>query len=244
MKLVTGIAMGIVVVAVSIFVWSNELFYITHPGRESMQYEGEILFPDTQTTVTKEGIVRNPESLLVLVNKQRRLPSSYVPPDLVIPNVRFSFNGDKEKMKLRKEAAKELAALFQAGEKQGIYLFVVSAYRSYDRQKSLYTMYQQKEGKEIAAASSAVAGTSEHQTGLAVDISAQSTRFLLDVSFATTKEGQWLQENAHKFGFIIRYPEHKEEITGYTYEPWHIRYVGEPHARYLYERRLTLEEVM
>ena len=93
------------------------------------------------------------------------------------------------------------------------------------------------------AMSSAVPGTSEHQTGLAMDITSQSAKFQLETIFGETKEGQWLSENAHKFGFVIRYTKEKESITGYRFEPWHVRYVGNPQATYLYENQLTLEEV-
>jgi D-alanyl-D-alanine carboxypeptidase len=179
-----------------------------------------------------------------MINKERRLPDMYRPTDLVIPNVRFSFNGDQDKKKMRKEAAHALEQLFQAAEETNIQLFAVSAFRSYERQKVLHAMYQRKEGEAVTAVSSAMPGTSEHQTGLSVDISSESAKFQLEPIFGRTKEGIWLARHAHEFGFIIRYPENKTHITGYMYEPWHIRYVGNPHARFLYEKQLTLEEAM
>jgi D-alanyl-D-alanine carboxypeptidase len=248
-KKIGVVAIGAVIIAVvSLFVLRSPIFYFMKLDQESMQYMGESEFPSYKSTIAKQdgslAIVNNPDSLLVLVNKDRRLPDFYTPSDLVIPNVRFSYSRDKEKMKMRREAAEALEELFQAGDREGVYLFAVSAFRSYERQKALHTMYQKQEGKAVTAVSSAIPGTSEHQTGLAVDVSAQSSQFQLVTSFGQTKEGKWLKEHAYKYGFIIRYPEEKTAITGYMYEPWHIRYVGNPHARYLYERRLTLEEAM
>jgi D-alanyl-D-alanine carboxypeptidase len=208
----------------------------------------EVRFPSYTKTIKEQlgdmHVVNNPTSMLVLVNKNRKLPDFYAPPDLVIPKVRFSYEGDKEKMKMRKEAAKALQKLFQAADKDRIYLFAVSAYRSFERQSALHAMYKKKEGEAVAATYSAVPGTSEHQTGLAVDVTSQSVKFKLQPSFGNTKEGKWLAKHAHEYGFILRYPKDKTKITGYSYEPWHIRYVGNPHATYLYRNDLTLEEAM
>lgn len=234
----------LLIAAIAMTLWKNPAIYF-HASDEDASKQ---LFPSYWSTVEKrEGaidVVNNPDSILVLVNKERKLPDFYVPNDLTIPNVRFSFDGDKEKMKMRKEAAASLENLFKGAEQDGIYLFAVSAFRSYDRQKALHTMYRRTEGEAAAAASSASPGTSEHQTGLAVDLTAQSVKFEVTPAFEKVKEGQWLARHAHEFGFIIRYPKDKTAVTGYTYEPWHIRYVGNPHATYLYEHRLTLEEVM
>ncbi|MDD1368572.1 M15 family metallopeptidase [Bacillus sp. MHSD17] len=189
------------------------------------------------------AVISNPNSMLVLVNKSRRLPDGYRPPDLVIPKVRYSSEGDQEKKKMRKEAAGALEEMFQQADKERIFLFAVSGFRSFDRQKALNTMYKKQDGEAKTAMSSAVPGTSEHQTGLAMDITSQSAKFQLETVFGETKEGQWLSENAHKFGFVIRYTKEKESLTGYRFEPWHVRYVGNPQATYLYENQLTLEEV-
>ncbi|WP_306470828.1 M15 family metallopeptidase [Ectobacillus ponti] len=210
--------------------------------------ESRPAFPSYEETIASPDgpvyIVNNPDSLLVLVNKERRLPDFYIPEDLRIPKVRFSFDGDQEKMKMRKEAAGAMENLFKAAEKQNIHLFVVSAFRSYERQKVLNSMYKRTEGEAAAAASSAVPGTSEHQTGLAADVSSASINFQIHERFAETKEGKWLAAHAHEYGFVVRYPKYKSEVTGYTYEPWHIRYVGQAPAAYLYGHHLTLEEVM
>ena len=139
-------------------------------------------------------------------------------------------------------AAEALERLFQAGEKENIELYGVSGYRSYARQKQIYDKNIATRGQAATDAVSAKPGSSEHQTGLTIDVSARSVNFRLDQSFGDTKEGQWLAQNAHLYGFIIRYPYGKSEITGYSYEPWHIRFVGKAVATYLYENELTLEE--
>lgn len=183
-----------------------------------------------------------PSSKTVLVNRVYLLPSDYIPPNLVVPNVKFSFTYSSDKRKLRKVAADALERLFQAGEKEHVELYGVSGYRSYARQKQIYDKNIATRGQAATDAVSAKPGSSEHQTGLTIDVSARSVNFRLDQSFGDTTEGQWLAENAHLYGFIIRYPYGKTEITGYSYEPWHIRFVGKTIATYLYENKLTLEE--
>ena len=120
----------------------------------------------------------------------------------------------------------------------GIELNIVSGYRSYNLQQQIFAENAAEKGEQEANRSSAKAGQSEHQTGLAFDINSTNQ------SFGNTKEGKWLAENCHKYGFIIRYPEGKESVTGYIYEPWHIRYVGNPTATEIYERGTTLEEYL
>lgn len=183
-----------------------------------------------------------PSSKTVLVNRVYLLPSDYIPPNLMVPNVKFSFTYSSDKRKLRKVAAEALERLFEAGEKEHIELYGVSGYRSYARQKQIYDKNIATRGQAATDAVSAKPGSSEHQTGLTIDVSARSVNFRLDQSFGDTKEGQWLAKNAHHYGFIIRYPYGKSEITGYSYEPWHIRFVGKTVATYLYENELTLEE--
>ena len=113
-----------------------------------------------------------------------------------------------------------------------------SAFRSYDYQNTLYNNYVSWYGKEQADTFSARAGYSEHQTGLAIDVNT------IDDSFAYTPEAVWLAQHAHEYGFIIRYPKGKESITGYQYEPWHIRYLGIETATAVYNSGLTLEEYL
>ncbi|MDP4097187.1 M15 family metallopeptidase [Paenibacillus sp. P96] len=187
-------------------------------------------------------VVADPDVVTVMVNKQNRLPENYSPDDLVYPNVRFLFDEKIEKRMLRKEAAKALEDLFAAAEKDGIYLAGVSGYRSEERQKVIFNQYVAKDGEEKAKTYSAYPGTSEHQTGLAIDVSGTDGSCAAESCFAGTPEAEWLAAHAADFGFIIRYPEGKEKITGYKYEPWHLRYVGIDLAKEVSTQGITLEE--
>ncbi|MED1782266.1 D-alanyl-D-alanine carboxypeptidase family protein [Brevibacillus fortis] len=195
----------------------------------------ELSFPDIE-------VVGEPESVAVLVNKQRKLPENYQPNDLVFPNVPYLLPEKSEKRKMRKEAAGALEQLFAAAQADGVQLAGVSAYRSHAYQKALFNRYVKKDGVEKARTYSAVPGTSEHETGLAIDVSGKDGKCAATSCFAGTKEAKWLDENVEKFGFIIRYPEGKDAITGYIYEPWHLRYVGAEIAQEIGEKGITLEE--
>jgi D-alanyl-D-alanine carboxypeptidase len=183
-------------------------------------------------------------NMLILVNKNHRLPSTYVPSDLITVNVPFPFSEDLPKKKMRKEAAVALEKLFDAAQKEGLSLYAQSGYRSYSTQEAIFKRNAQKYGEQKANTFSARAGESEHQTGLAMDVTSSAVGYALVESFATTEEGEWLTENAAQFGFIIRYPKGKEKITGYTYEPWHLRYVGKEAAKKISEKGVTLEEYL
>lgn len=178
----------------------------------------------------------------MLVNKLVMLPDGYEPSDLVEPKVPFTFTEKAEKRLMRKEAAQALEQLFAGAEKDGIFLAGVSGYRSYETQKGLFNYYVQTQGEAIARRYSAEPGHSEHQTGLAMDVSASTGKCAADDCFAETPEARWLAEHAPGYGFIIRYPKGKEAITGYAYEPWHLRYLGKPFAQKVAASGLTLEE--
>lgn len=189
-----------------------------------------------------EKIVTNPADLLVLVNKERQLPADYVPPNLVIPDVPFFVKEDVPKKYLRKVAARALEKMFAAAKKEGVILYAVSGYRSYERQKAVFAYNARVLGEEKANRVSAHPGESEHQTGLAMDISSEKFGNRLDPAFGQTLAGQWVATHAYQFGFIIRYPKGKQEITGYSYEPWHLRYVGKKAATFIATHNLTLEQ--
>ncbi|KAA9008432.1 M15 family metallopeptidase [Paenibacillus spiritus] len=189
-----------------------------------------------------QSVVTDPDSVTVMVNKQYGLPGQYRPDDLVYPEVRFLFKEKIEKRMMRKEAAEALERMFGAAQKDGVYLAGVSAYRSEKTQRSLFNAYAARDGEEKARTYSAVPGYSEHQTGLAIDVSGSEGKCAAESCFAGTKEAEWLAEHASEYGFIIRYPEGKESITGYKYEPWHIRYVGTEAAGIIASGGLTLEE--
>ncbi len=186
--------------------------------------------------------IKDVNSLYVLANKANYFPESFVPIDLVSPKTKYAGGGDRNKM--RKAAADALDNLVQAARKAGHDIQNVSAYRSIAYQKVLFDNYAAKDGIEAANKYSSKPGFSEHHTGLCVDVSSPSMGFGLGQEYGKKPEGKWLAKNAHNYGFIIRYPKNKEDITGYTYEPWHIRYLGLPLAAYLYENNLTFEEFL
>jgi zinc D-Ala-D-Ala carboxypeptidase len=187
--------------------------------------------------------IENPDNILALVNKYNYLPSDYAPKDLVRPKVAFSFgNEDIEKAHMRKVAADALAKMFNDAKKDGVILYAASGYRSYTRQMSVFKDEIASSGQKEADQAVAIPGSSEHQTGLAMDITCQKEQFLLTDHFADDKEGKWLMDNAHKYGFILRYPKDKINITHYEYEPWHYRYVGTNAANVMYQHHWTLEE--
>lgn len=166
-------------------------------------------------------------SLWVVVNKKRPLnPKTYVPTDLVVPNVPLRLAATSPEMHMRPETAEALQQLFAAATQAGFALNVQSGYRSYNTQLNLYAYYVAQQGQAAADQSSARAGYSEHQTGLAVDIGTVSGKCEVDQCFGDLPEGQWVAAHAYEYGFIVRYPKGMESITGYEYEPWHIRYVG------------------
>ena len=174
---------------------------------------------------------------LFLVNKEFMLSADYVPDDLVMPDVRRRTGS----VLMRREAAKALEEMFAAAREEKIHLVAVSGYRSFQTQRAIYNRRLQAAGKAHVDRFVAVPGASEHQLGLAMDISrAKDTG--LKASFGTTKEGMWLAENCYRFGFILRYKTEWEAVTGYGNEPWHVRYVGVDHAMRIRELDIPLEE--
>lgn len=178
----------------------------------------------------------------ILVNKTHPLPQDYEPGDLVPVNIPFAHVGDDSRNYMRRPAAEALEIMFRDAEAAGLHPIGVSGYRSYERQKNIYTSNLAVKGEMHTSLYSAKPGQSEHQTGLAMDISSPSVQSALTTDVENTPEGKWLGENAAAYGFILRYPAGKEHITGYAYEPWHFRYVGKNLAAYLKKEGLTLEE--
>lgn len=183
----------------------------------------------------------NPEDrdeYLLLVNTENRLDETYAPTDLTGS---IYTRSDRDTRTLRKYACLALEAFLKEGEANGIKgVTVTSAYRSYDYQNQLFQNEIAILGSEEAAAKNVnPPGSSEHQSGLAVDMHNMSAA---SREFGKTKEAKWLAENAHKFGFILRYPADKTDITGISYEPWHFRFVGRYHATKMYELDMCLEE--
>lgn len=180
---------------------------------------------------------------LILVNKTHGLEKGYKPADLTAVKY-YAADRRAEGRLMRAAAAEAFDSMAEMAKEQGLELVVTTAYRSYDFQAELYEYYVAQDGQAAADRYSAKPGYSEHQTGLAADISSASVGYKLTESFADTEEGKWLAENARLFGFIMRYPEGLEETTGYQYEPWHIRYVGCAAADYIYSHDIALEEYL
>ncbi|WP_010676958.1 cell wall-binding repeat-containing protein [Bacillus timonensis] len=188
-------------------------------------------------------IINKKSETLRLVTKNTYLSKNYVPKNLVVPNVRFSTTVSERKHMV-KEAGTALEKLFRAANNDGIILYAQSGYRSYNTQRYLYNNYVSRYGQKEANRFSAKPGQSEHQTGLAMDVTSKGVGFQLVERFGETKEGKWVANNAAKYGFIISYPKGKERLTGYMYEPWHIRYVGVEHAVFMDKYDLTLEQYL
>lgn len=170
--------------------------------------------------------LESPASIWVIVNKKRPLTDGYAPADLVGV--------------LRKEPNAALQSLLADATKAGVSMKIISGYRSQATQTSLYNSYVAKDGVAAADRYSARPRYSEHQTGLAADLGNGTCD--LEICFGTTAAGKWLRENAYKYGFVIRYPEGKEPLTGYQYEPWHIRYAGKDLANEIQKAGVTLEQ--
>lgn len=177
-----------------------------------------------------------------LVNKGRAISTDYVPPQLMVASVSTRSNSTPDEKRIRKTIDQPLTDMFAAALKDGHSLMIGSAYRSAVTQDQLFNRYVATSGYAEADKYSAHPGFSEHQTGLAVDISTTSQQCYLSECFIGTADGQWLAENASQFGFTLRYPKGKEAITGYNFEPWHYRYVGVGLATALKESGITLDE--
>lgn len=179
--------------------------------------------------------IKNPDCILVLVNKNNQLNKDYIPSDLELLNTHYAY----ENKYMRKEAKEMFEKLSQDAIDLGYRIVATSTYRDYDYQEKLFQEYKKEKGEEYALECSAKAGHSEHQTGLAVDVAGSNDDY---DDFEKSIEFSWMKENAHKYGFILRYPKGKEKITGFKYEPWHYRYVGTEVAHIIYEENITLEE--
>ena len=185
-------------------------------------------------------ILENRSGFITLVNRTHLLDSDYEPYDLTVIDVRCvpSIRGDK----LRKTCLNAMRRMFAAAEEDGMILYLKSVYRAYSTQKYMYNNRLDKVGRDDGVV--AYPGSSDHQTGLGADILnlAWTKKDGMTPAFAQTAEAQWMEAHCAEYGFIIRYMEDKESITGIIYEPWHLRYVGEEAARYIMEQHLSLEE--
>ncbi|HSX46410.1 MAG TPA: M15 family metallopeptidase [Patescibacteria group bacterium] len=217
------------------------------PGNSSTPPNGQ---SSSSTTTPKDNFNKQTHpidkagSIWWIVSKVRPLePLNYAPDDLVTPVVPLRANANSSEMRLREEPAAALRAMVADAKKAGISLILVSGYRSYQLQVSVYNGYVQQYGQAGADKQSARPGTSEHQTGLAADLGAANGKCELEQCFADTSEGHWIADNAYNYGFILRYVSGKDAVTGYEYEPWHVRYVGKDLSMEMHKENIqTLEE--
>lgn len=175
------------------------------------------------------------EGILMLVNKYTYLPEDYNPSDIVDVKNWYCYGENK----LKEEAYQKFIDLFNAAKEADMKIILSSGYRNYSEQKETYDNFVDRYGEKKADTLAARPGFSEHETGLALDITTGSAT---KDTFETTEEFTWLQENAYKFGFILRYPKDKEDITGYAYESWHYRYVGTEVAKKIHDLNITYDE--
>ena len=176
---------------------------------------------------------------IVLTNKENLLSEDYIPPDLVKLTCKKI---SSDPIQMREVAAQALSDMFAAAKEDGIILYAHSGYRSYRTQKTMYSNRLKKNnGKDDGVV--AYPGSSDHQTGLGIDIiNKAGIGKKFTTAFAETKEGKWVAENCWNYGFVIRYQKNKEDITQIMFEPWHLRYVGVQVAQYMHENDLSLEE--
>lgn len=175
------------------------------------------------------------KGILMLVNKFNHLDELYSPNNITEISNYYSYANNSTK----DEVYKAYKNMWNAAKKEELTLIVTSSYRDYKTQDYLWNNYADSNGDEWADTISARAGFSEHQSGLALDIVTYNT---IMNDFENTDEFKWLEKNAHKYGFILRYPKDKKNITGYDYESWHYRYVGEDVAKAIHKKNITFDE--
>ncbi|MBD7907379.1 M15 family metallopeptidase [Sporosarcina gallistercoris] len=190
------------------------------PSEDDQPFDGG--YVEGQQLPKEPTYVKN----ILIANKKYPLPETFAPGE----------------SKEARAAFEEMAA---EAKLSSFNLTAFSTYRSYDYQVTLYNRYADRDGAEAADRYSARPGYSEHQTGLAFDIGeVNHEKHWASSSFGSTEAGKWLLANAHRYGFILRYPNHKEQITGYMHEAWHYRYVGKPIAEEIFKKNITLEEYL
>ena len=173
---------------------------------------------------------------LIIVNKFYKLDSSYNSNNMVKVSSTYSFGNNQM---VTEDTFNAFLDMWKEAKEEGLTLIINSSYRSYEDQEAVYEYYKETLGEKEADGRAARAGYSEHQTGMAIDIQTYGSSA---ATFENFDEFKWLKENAHKYGFILRYPKDKEYITGYKYESWHFRYVGVEAATYIYENNITFDE--
>lgn len=231
---------SVALIALVVVVFMSQLH--NNPLQNPAQKDTETTTSNTATEFNKSQFsIDDPDSQWVIVNKKRPLnPKSYAPSDLVSPKVPLRSGGSE--MTLRKVTAGALEEMTAAAKTEGVNLMLASGYRSYALQVSVYDANVKSYGQAGADTQSARPGYSEHQTGLTADVGATSRKCEIAECFGDLPEGKWVAAHSHEYGFIVRYQKDKQSITGYKYEPWHIRFVGKELSRELYKSKTTPEE--
>lgn len=236
----------ILLLAITLILTVGLTYTKANSKRKNIRPESQTKQQDTTISSTKNFNITahsltDPLSVWVIVNKHRPIPVDFVP-ELTVPKVKLRLYENEEQMQINTTTAPEIKKLFDGASQDGITLVFGSGYRSGKLQTQFYNDYVAKDGADSADTYSARPGYSEHQTGFSADISSADSRCHLLECWSATPEGKWLAENAYKFGFIIRYPKDKQSITGYQFEPWHIRFVGNELALQIHQTGKTLEE--
>lgn len=188
--------------------------------------------------------IDDPKSIWVIVNKKRKLnPEDFTPENLRLPNIPLRLPRDNPEMTIDDRAATALEEMYKDARNNSIDLKLASGYRSYDLQKIVYESNIKDLDKETTDKLSAKPGHSEHQTGLAFDLSANDESCFLKSCFSDSKEGKWLAKNSYKYGLVVRYKQSTENIVGYTYEPWHFRFVGKELAKLIEDEKVPMENI-
>lgn len=252
MKKILFVILGIILLSGATYFGDKFLFKTNNSLKTSPEHKITKKVPIKKAVSTKKDTTETPtqkydytdtSSYILLVNKTHKLSSDYVPADLRTPKVRFISYAAPNVRKMRSVAADAVETLFRAAKEDRITLLGVSCYREYSYQEEVYNNKVNSSGKAEADKYVAEPGSSEHQSGLAMDL--LSTEYTeLDEGFDKTKAYRWLQQNCAKYGFIIRYPKEKVSVTKYDFEPWHIRYVGTTAALDIMEKGITLEEYL
>ena len=206
------------------------------PVKNPPQGDGSDYGVPIVSTLTKDD-----GNLLVLVNKEYTVSRDYYPTDMVDIDGSLSTN---QNLKVKREAYDAYLEMLADAKAEGLKFCICSAYRGFSVQESLYYNSLSSNGKAYTDKMFAYPGRSEHHTGYAIDITSASMNWGLSQNYADYPDGAWIAEHCHEYGFIIRYPKGKENITGYMYEPWHIRYVGVDIATEITEAGITLEEYL
>lgn len=225
------------------FLWKNYDKYVKYI-KKVLETTNEINYKDIVTKVntktnydyyTHTEKTNMDKGNAVLVNKYYSLPDKYAPTDIVTVSNWYSYGT----ITIKSEVYEAFKNMFNAAKKENITLIINSGYRTYESQKEVYDYYKNINGEEYADGYAARPDFSEHQTGLSIDVITYGTA---GKDFDKTDSFKWLQKHAHEYGFILRYPKGKEEITGYAYESWHYRYLGKDLATKVKKSGLTYDE--